>query len=182
MSARGHHLQFQTRLKDTLNSAREKADVMCTTYGLRMPNEEVNMMIAIRQFSDTDHTTRQEKFYSDASAQLLNWLAISRWMKAAQFTNLDGVSTILRDLDHLKTIEKGIKDVTTELLLHLSSRTGDTDMAEPQDQSTPEDSHPPVSTRTRKYKSLPEIPPGWNEDSKNERMQAMHARLLRLSK
>lgn len=104
-------------------------------------------------------------------------------MKAAQFNRLDGVSTILHDLEHLKTVEKGIKDVTTELLLHLSSRTGDNDMTpDDNDRDTDkeitlqDDSNPPVN-RNKKPTKVPPRSYVWS-DFRHTRMQDMHVRLL----
>jgi hypothetical protein len=56
----------------------------------------------------------------------------------------------------LKTIEKGIKDVTTELLLHMISRTGDTDVGERQDQITQDDSDPTMKPPKRQYRIPPQ--------------------------
>ena len=102
---------------------------ICYKYGLKMPRPEVGILAAITQFTESAEITAPNTFYADASAQLLNWLAISRWMKAAPFTKIQGaLATIHGDLDQLKTIEKGIKDVTTELLLLQSAYTRDDDM------------------------------------------------------
>ena len=121
-----HHHAFEARLKSTLTTAHAKVHAICANYGLDMPDAQLRRSESMHAFCDAAHATRQT-FYADASKQLLNWLAISRWMKAAPFTKIHGaLATIHSDLELLKTIEKGMKDITIELLLHESAFTHDT--------------------------------------------------------
>ena len=121
-----HHHAFEARLKSTLANAHAKVHSICTNYGLHMPEAQLRKSESMNAFCDAAPTTRQT-FYADASKQLLNWLDISRWMKAAPFTKIHGaLATIHSDLEQLKAVEKGVKDMTVELLLHECAYTHDT--------------------------------------------------------
>lgn len=121
-----HNMLFEVRLKSTLRNAHAKVHTICVNYDLNMPDSEQGKSSAMEAFCGAVHTTPQI-FYADTSKHFLNWLTISRWMKAAPFTKIQGaLTTIHGDLDQLKTIEKSIKDMTIESLLHECAYTHDT--------------------------------------------------------
>ncbi len=184
MSAHDH--EFHVRLNKTLEIACVKLSLICYKYGLKMSRSEVGILAEITQFTESADITTPNTFYADASAQLLNWLAISRWMKAAPFTNIQGaLTTIHGDLNQLKTIEKGIKDVTTELLLHQSAYRRDDDVrdlgeadaiADDPGEPTPRVWAPDPNTYSRRHDNHE-----WDAvDTRTHRHQ-MHARLMQLN-